>query len=389
MMTGSRAKQGVLCIGSFAPPLHGVSASLERIAADLAQHAEVHRFTISPGEASRLAYHVVRSARVCVAVLGMAVYRLRGLTRLYTAADADWGAFYSCIIVGVARLLGYRVFVHHHSFAYITQRSVAMSMLVWLGGRRAKHILLCECMRDQFCSLYTPSGGHLVVSNAAHIQPGPKRMPPSAEHAKPFKIGHLSNLCYEKGFTEVVAVFETLAAEGLDVQLVLAGPAANASIQQEIDRIKLRHRDRVSYLGRVSGTDKQAFYETIDVFLFPTRYRNEAQPYVLIEAIAAGVPCLALRRGCITETLRASSNSIIDAPSEFTSVAGQAIRNWMKDPWAWQQASEEVLCSSERQFTAAQVGYNHLIHCVAGLNTEENTASLVTRLGNEQIHANT
>lgn len=56
-------------------------------------------------------------------------------------------------------------------------------------------------------------------------------------------------------------------------------------------------------LGPVSAASKQDFFDGIDVFLFPSRYRNETEPLVVLEAMAQGVPVVASALGCIPEML--------------------------------------------------------------------------------------
>jgi glycosyltransferase involved in cell wall biosynthesis len=48
---------------------------------------------------------------------------------------------------------------------------------------------------------------------------------------------------------------------------------------------------------------KDRFYERLDLFLFPTRYANEAEPFVTLDALRSGVPVIACDRGAIAELL--------------------------------------------------------------------------------------
>jgi len=359
-------RQGVLCVGAFPPPLHGMSHSLQRVSEDLARAAYVKCLSISSGNVRGILYHVVKCTRVGLACLGILLHRRRGFSRLYMPADAGYGAWYTCMIVGVSNLVGYDVFVHHHSFAYLTRRSSSMSYVVWMGGRRTVHILLCKCMQERFQQLYPLAKSSMVVSNAAHLESYLDGVKNERKRGAPLRIGHLSNLTYEKGFREVTEVFETLVADGVNVQLVLAGPTREPRIEKTIVDLRARHGDCLSYLGEVVGEQKREFYETIDVFLFPTKYKNEAQPFVLLEAVSAGVPCISLRRGCIADTLVAAGNTLVEDPTEFVAEAVARIKSWVGNPSSLRTDSEAVKASARRQLWEAQTEYKKLTAAVTG-----------------------
>jgi glycosyltransferase involved in cell wall biosynthesis len=67
-------------------------------------------------------------------------------------------------------------------------------------------------------------------------------------------------------------------------------------------------------LGPVGPTQKDEFYKSIDLFLFPSQFAQEAAPLVLYEAQSAGVPCLASDRGVIAEML---GGDVWDEKSSF------------------------------------------------------------------------
>ena len=86
----------------------------------------------------------------------------------------------------------------------------------------------------------------------------------------------------------------------LEINFVLAGP-----IDDPDDLIKVNEYSNdlpnIEYLGPLYGRDKNNFYKKLDAFIFPTEYKNEAQPIVLYEAMAASVPIISIQRGCISD----------------------------------------------------------------------------------------
>jgi glycosyltransferase involved in cell wall biosynthesis len=147
----------------------------------------------------------------------------------------------------------------------------------------------------------------------------------------------------EKGFDLVLRTFEAAREEGLDVRLRLAGPTRSAVEARMLANVLKRHGGRVHYVGPVYGVDKEAFYNAIDLVLFPTRYRNEADPLVLLEALDHGVPVIAYSRGCIQEHVPAEAGCVVDADEDFSERALAVIRDYVSSPAKLDRASEDAI----------------------------------------------
>ena len=99
--------------------------------------------------------------------------------------------------------------------------------------------------------------------------------------------------------------------------------------------------DRLRYLGPVPQSDVQRYYESIDVFLFPTMYEHEAEQLVLIDAVSLGVPVVATDRGCIGYLLQATGGRAF-ASEEFVERAVEQIAAWAADRDALARTSERA-----------------------------------------------
>jgi glycosyltransferase involved in cell wall biosynthesis len=95
----------------------------------------------------------------------------------------------------------------------------------------------------------------------------------------------------------------------------------------------------VEYIGPKYGTDKDDFYEEIDILVFPTRYINEAEPLVILEAMCRGIPIIAYGRGCIPEILYADCGKVVDTRQEFVPAAMEQIIKWLWNPKVFEAAS--------------------------------------------------
>ena len=126
------------------------------------------------------------------------------------------------------------------------------------------------------------------------------------------KIVHLSNLQRAKGlFHMLKAVPEVYNKYGKDVEFVFAG----SWIDGEARGIFEKFRDDQKFLpiqviGPVFGRNKYDLLLSSDIFVF-TPVQEEGHPWVIIEAMEAGLPIIATDQGAITESVIDGRNGFI------------------------------------------------------------------------------
>ncbi len=109
-------------------------------------------------------------------------------------------------------------------------------------------------------------------------------------HAHVRLIIHVGNLTPPKNHNLLLAVFEELAHGHGDVHLVLVGRGDANDEEQLRRRISASvHAQRIHFLG--GRDDVPSLLFAADAFLFPSI--REGLPGALVEACAAGLPCLA------------------------------------------------------------------------------------------------
>jgi glycosyltransferase involved in cell wall biosynthesis len=288
-------------LGPFPPPVHGLAVITEAMANALAPTRRIIRVNLAVGQmpppgAAAIAYHARRLGRIAGALVALVRFRLSGGRMMYQACSGGFGLAYETLLLAAARLAGLRRIAHHHSFHYIDRRSRLMAALVRVGGPAMTHVFLCERMRAGFEAAYGPTRA-LVIPNDVFVA----RQPPRTASGGPLRIGFLSNLTAEKGLADFLDLLRAASAEDLATG-VLAGPAEGENLAG-IEAARRGLGPALDYRGRVDGAAKARFFADIDIFVFPTRYAHEAQPLVICEAMAAGLPVLAYDRGCIAGQL--------------------------------------------------------------------------------------
>ena len=105
---------------------------------------------------------------------------------------------------------------------------------------------------------------------------------------KTYVIGHVGRFTYQKNHKYLIEVFQKIHEKIPDSRLLLVGEGElMEEIKQQVNNLHLEAV--VIFTGSVDNV--QDYYQAMDVFLFPSNF--EGLGYVLLEAQAAGLPCIA------------------------------------------------------------------------------------------------
>lgn len=101
-----------------------------------------------------------------------------------------------------------------------------------------------------------------------------------------FLIGHVGRFCYPKNHHFLIDIFEKVNRQ-VKAKLILVGEGElRGEIEEKVKKLGLK--EQVIFTGLRS--DISDLMQAMDVFVFPSHY--EGLPVTLIEAQAAGLPCL-------------------------------------------------------------------------------------------------
>ena len=312
----------LLIAGPFPPPVHGFSVITAAMSAEIAQLRDVELCDLSSAHPAAIARNLAQAGKCLRTMARIIGFRLRGGRAASIGANGGWGMLYTLGLVAAARASGLKMFLHHHSYAYIDRRSGLMATLCAIGGARLQHVFLAQSMQEAFFARYPQKSAALLLPNAIFVPTRPTRATRSAGR---IRVGLLSNLGPEKGLYDFIETARQVKAAQLPVEMLLAGPVPRPQDAKAINAAEAEGLLRA--LGPLYGKDKYAFFQKLDLFLFPTRYLNEAQPTVIYEALAAGVPVLAFARGAIADQVRDCLPSL-PLETVFASAALAAIHDY-------------------------------------------------------------
>jgi glycosyltransferase involved in cell wall biosynthesis len=142
------------------------------------------------------------------------------------------------------------------------------------------------------------------------------------------RILFLSWLDRNKGVYELIESVRILIAQGLNIELILAGRGADFDdVNLLIDHLKLSHYIKAK--GWVLGDEKLKLFNDSDVFVLPSYY--EGYPNSLIEAMASAKCCIATKVGAIPNIIDNGVNGLTIDPVNIVQLT-DAIRKVTEEP---------------------------------------------------------
>jgi glycosyltransferase involved in cell wall biosynthesis len=127
-----------------------------------------------------------------------------------------------------------------------------------------------------------------------------------------FNILFLSNLIREKGLFDVLSAIPEIARFAENIEFVFAGDWQDKETKLEFGRfMKVHSKLSIKLLGPAYEKSKFDLFSSADIFVLPTYYPAEGHPWVIVEAMAAGLPIITTDQGAITESVKDGVNGFI------------------------------------------------------------------------------
>jgi len=311
----------VLVLAQLPPPVHGVTATTDRVHRWLAKQpgtAVEHIWSGSAGSLTevdsrtlgkfwsfaalnlRLGAWLISGRRFDVAYVTLAPWTHAALR---DALAAWWG-----------RRLAHRTLVHLHGegldVALRGSHRKARLMRWLLQGTELIAITGRAATIGEASGVFARV--HTLANAAPDPSPAPESSPCAQSSERTLRIGFLGNLDPRKGVLDLVDCIEHLIAAGWSVEAAIAG-GATPYLSEDALRQQLADRGLagdIRVVGPVYGEDKDAFLRGLDIFLYLSAHDHA--PLVLIEALSHGVVPLVRDTGGIAGIVGpAFSNNVI------------------------------------------------------------------------------
>lgn len=340
-------KKSVCLVGMFPPPLHGMSLINDHVRRCIsAKAAPPLVVDYSPRDLDRsFMVRFGKIFRVLRCFFQLFSYLVAGLVgSVYLGLSGGNGQAYDTLFAGICRVFGRNLYVHHHSYQYLDRPRWLSRLLFVVSGKNAVHIVACEKMANDLKRLYPIVSEVRIISGIAALEPW-KNEVTTRQQIK--IIGFLSNISIEKGVLEFLEIASRADQAKLPIRFLLAGPYHDDEIKCLVEA-QLAVLPNITCVGAVYGSDKLAFFDSIDIFLLPSH--NESEGLVIHEAMSRAVPVIAYSRGCIEQIVSDPVGLRLAPAADYVTAAINKIGDWLANPSAFHLVSQAAF----RQYCEAR-----------------------------------
>lgn len=240
------------------------------------------------------------------------------------------------------------VSLHGSLFMHWPERAFETRLFARVLAQAGTVTVLGERQRARLLQLGVADGSVRVVVNSCELAPlGSAALAEKlASRDGPVRILYLSSLIDTKGYPEFLEALKLLSGSGGGrIEAVLCGKLFNAEqserfsssaeagawIERTLLEINRRARVSVRWVKGAVGEEKRRLFHEADIFVFPTRYAVEAQPLVLLEAMASGCAIVTTAIGEIPTILDETCASILPAEAN-SQVVARALEQLIESP---------------------------------------------------------
>ncbi|EPY4498287.1 glycosyltransferase family 4 protein [Klebsiella quasipneumoniae] len=289
------------------PPVHGMSLINKKMTANALEHLKntvVVNSSPTAEQSNISKLKKIYNYLLIIVKFGNVLKSTNIKDSLYRPINGGKGQFFDMVFLMLAKIYRRKIFIHHHSYNYLNKKSFLFTLVNKICSVNSIHIVLSEDMKVRLSQIYDIELSRIrVLSNCAFIDD------PKLEHQRINKvtrilnIGYLSNVTVDKGIDVFINICEEILARGIKINPQIAGPINDKKSKKIIDDFCIKY-PFVNYVGPVYGEDKTRFLNDLDVFIFPSRYYNEAEPLVIYEAAASGNYVIGSEVGSMKEAIK-------------------------------------------------------------------------------------
>jgi glycosyltransferase involved in cell wall biosynthesis len=218
--------------------------------------------------------------------------------------------------------------------------------LKWWALRRATSLVLLSESHESLLEVESRGARVHIVPNTTDLsRAASARKPVNA----PLRLGFIGRLAPQKGLDILLNALDSSELRSASWQLDVYG---DGPARGSLEALAAKLGDRVQFRGFSQTANA---LDSMDVLLMPSR--NEAQPMVLLEAAARGVPVVASAVGGVAEMLRDGAAGVLVEPTLAGWVA--AVTELLRNPDRLSDLAEVAL-QQARAYTPVDMAAAYL-----------------------------
>ncbi len=258
------------------------------------------------------------------------------------------GFLKDAVFIWMASLQNSKVVVHLRGSNFRTWIDNASLLTKWLVkktlGKCSGIIVLGNNLKHLF-QPYFKDDNIYVVPNGGNYA-----IPTVTKNNDKIKLIYLANLQSSKGIEDVLKAVALIHDEFKDkYHLDVIGKWRKEETREQCMNIISEGKLHVTVHPPEVSKDKLKFLVSSDIFIFPPR-EPEGHPWVIVEALAAGLPIISTDQGAIIESVIHNRNGFVVNPGKPEEIADK-LRILINNPNLRQQMAAESRIHYENSFT--------------------------------------
>lgn len=297
----------ILCILQLPPPVHGASIMNSHII-----QSEIIKnnffidvinlqFAKSIKEVAKFSWVKVFKAFLYSFVIVKRVL-IHNPDLVYYNFSPNGFAFYrDAFYVFSLKLLRRKIVFHLHSkgIKNNAKKSILKKYLYTWIFINTHVICLSDRLTDDIAEVYKSTP--FIVPNGIQVLPQSSEMKPYLKGSIP-QILYLSNYIPEKGIMVLIEALGILKKQGYAFNAKFIGAPSDLTVETLQNIISKKNLSEFAKVGGpLFGDDKFIEFQKSDIFVFPTYYKIEAFPLVILEAMQYSLPVISTFEGGIPD----------------------------------------------------------------------------------------
>jgi glycosyltransferase involved in cell wall biosynthesis len=239
---------------------------------------------------------------------------------LIPISQTTTGFLKDAVFIWIASLFRNRILIQLRGsdFRNWQERSSSlMRTITRLSCSRADGVIvLGESLRYLFEGYFRKDQIYVVPNGANFAIPEFKKSEESV------KVLYLANMLESKGISDVIEAMSILKKDSLAISLDVAGSWGAEAIMKHCEGLVTRENLPVRFHPPLDAVQKLEMMAKADIFVFPPR-EPEGHPWVLVEAMACGLPIISTDQGAIRESVIEGENGFLVETRSPVAIAGR------------------------------------------------------------------
>lgn len=328
------SKQKVIFLGALPPPYIGPTLATQVIlSSSLADNYElIHLDTSDHRSASSLGAfdltNIFLGIRHVLELIGLLLRHRDAVAVYIPVSQTTVGYLRDSLFILLGRLFGRKVICHLRGGNFRNWLNAATRLtnayVRFVHARVDGQIVLGDNLRYLFAGL--------VPDRSIHVVPNGKDIDfdftPVADR-KEIVVLYLANYIRTKGMFDIIRAIPEINRQSDDHHITFrfVGEWRDQQLKHEVESFIAEHQlTNVDIQGRKVGDEKFQQFNEADIFVFPTYYPAEGHPWVIVEALAAGLPVISTDHGAIAESVIDDQNGYLVGKQSPGEIAAKVLQ---------------------------------------------------------------